>query len=108
MTELIQAVAQHVQGRHQRALDLRMAAIEGMQPNDPQMPGALGAAALNLDKLGRYDEASQILTRAVQVDPKNAIAHYTLAQALSKKGQYDQAVDGATLLGATTRSSSSR
>lgn len=41
---------------------------------------------------GRYDEAVTMLKDAIAVDPKNAIAHYVLANALTKKGKFDEAL----------------
>src|SRR5262249_33632079 len=48
-----------------------------------------------LNELGKDDEAIQILSRGAQVDPKNAIAHYVLANALTHKQRFDEAIEHA-------------
>lgn len=54
---------------------------------DSSNPTAKNNLGVILSEEGRYDEAIQILRDCTKNDPKNAIAHYVLASALTKQGQ---------------------
>src|SRR5262249_19627881 len=47
---------------------------------------------LTLDVLGRSDEAMTAYRRAIELDGKNANAHYNLAESFYDRGQMEQAV----------------
>jgi tetratricopeptide (TPR) repeat protein len=59
---------------------------------EPKSSTALNNLGVILNELGKYDDAVEILNKAIAVDPKNCIAHYTLSQSLIKKEQYPQAI----------------
>ncbi|HSX17061.1 MAG TPA: hypothetical protein VLH86_03105 [Patescibacteria group bacterium] len=52
-----EAVVQHVGGNYQAALDMNLAALADMGPDDPLRPGTTAAAALQYERLGEYDNA---------------------------------------------------
>lgn len=52
-------------------------------------PDVLGARGVILTRLGRFDEAVEALTRAVEIQP-SAARHYYLARAYHKAGQDEQ------------------
>jgi tetratricopeptide (TPR) repeat protein len=64
---------------------------------DPTSGVALNNLGVILNELGKYDESIEILHQATAKDPNNIIAHYTLSQALAKKGDYDAAIAEAKL-----------
>ena len=52
------------------------------------MPTATSAGS---NEKGQYDEAIPILRKAIDLDPKNAIAHNNLGY-VNQKGQYEEAI----------------
>jgi Tfp pilus assembly protein PilF len=52
--------------------------------SEPKSATALNNLGVILNERSRYDDAISILTQAIEVDPKNAIAHYVLSEAYAK------------------------
>ncbi len=59
---------------------------------EPESSTALNNLGVILNELGNNDDAIAILSKATKIDPKNIIAHYTLSQAQTKKGLYEEAI----------------
>lgn len=61
-----------------------------LAPNSPPLYGNLGNA---YGRLGRYDEASEVLKTAAKLQPNEPAAHYNLGVNYLKLGEYQQAID---------------
>jgi tetratricopeptide (TPR) repeat protein len=59
---------------------------------EPNSETALNNLGVILNELGKTDEAIEILRKAISIQQTNIIAHYTLSQALAKKGDLDGAI----------------
>ena len=59
---------------------------------DPTSETALNNLGVILNELGKSDEAIEVLRKAISIQQTNIIAHYTLSQALAKKGDLDGAI----------------
>ena len=81
-THLAQSVTSHRQGNLEAAADGRWQALSGMQPADPEYPGALAAAAFTERLLGRRDKRE--LNRLGDDAYKQAHANLANADAYSK------------------------
>jgi tetratricopeptide (TPR) repeat protein len=79
--------------------DYKQAEIEYREAlrKEPTSAVALNNLGVILNELGKYDESIETLHKATATDPNNIIAHYTLSQALAKKGDYDAAIAEAKL-----------
>lgn len=55
-----------------------------------QLLNNTGYVLLNL---GRYDEAIEAYRKVIAIDPKHALSHYGLGNALSGLGRYDEAIE---------------
>lgn len=81
-----------------KANDYKRAEVEfkkalELEPNSPTVKAtATNNLGVIYNEQGRYDEAIKVLKEATTVDPKNAIAHYVLANALTKVGRFDDAL----------------
>lgn len=58
---------------------------------------ALNNLGVVLSALGKHEEAVQVLKNAIELDPKNHISHYTLAQSLIALKQYKEALEQAKI-----------
>lgn len=74
------------------AMDYREALKREPDSTNAQHKTALNNLGVVLNALGKHDEAVQVLKSAIELDPKNHISHYALAQSLSVLKRYKEAV----------------
>jgi tetratricopeptide (TPR) repeat protein len=78
--------------REVKQLELQKRYLEAAQfylseiKEQPTAPAYVGAG-INLCRIGRYDEAQQMLGEALRLDPDSAMAHYTLSLTLFTRAE---------------------
>src|SRR5262249_19839200 len=59
---------------------------------DPESPRALNELGIALATRGRWDEAREVLGRAVRTTPQVAMTHFNLGKVLEHRGETDAAI----------------
>ncbi|MCA1915184.1 tetratricopeptide repeat protein, partial [Methanospirillum hungatei] len=90
-----QADAYHMLGdleENEERYEQAIVVYDQLLQNDPDNPALLAEKGLVLDNLHRFDEAEQVLLRALELDPSSGVAHSALCWCLSNRGRHEEAL----------------
>ncbi len=72
--------------------DMARAELEAAIAKDPRIPQARYLLAQSAIFRARFEEATQLLEKELEVNPGNAMAFYRLGEALSRQNKWDEAI----------------
>jgi tetratricopeptide (TPR) repeat protein len=71
--------------------EMARAELQAAIAKDPRIPEARYLLAQSAIFRARFDEATELLQKELEVNPGNAMAHYRLGEALSRQNKWDEA-----------------